>query len=428
MIQQFKENKDKVFDENGIELYTVRTDKFKTGSINIFFVDNLNKSNVTKNVLVSNLLKRGSNNLKSIKEINLKLEELYGAYFECSIIKKGEWQIMQFYIDYINTTYLNKNENIFDEILEFLFDIILNPYTKNSIFREDFFSGEKENIKRRIDSRINDKLGYSMDRCIEEMCKDEPYSIYEYGIKEDLDKLSEKDVFDYYKNYFIKQLPIKVFLSGEFDELNINKLILKLKNIKRDKIIKLNKPINSINIKKVREINEYFDVNQGKLAMGFRMDTDYFNDDYKSFVLYNSILGGGIHSKLFTNVREKESLAYYTGSRIDKYKSLQLITSGIDIDKKEKAYILIMKQIENMKNGEISDYEYNAAIKSIETSYNYLKDTQYSLIDFYLSQVLLNNDKKIDEIVNEIKTTKKEDIKKAAQKIYLDTIYFLKSK
>jgi len=53
-------------------------------------------------------------------------------------------------------------------------------------------------------------------------------------------------------------------------------------------------------------------------------------------LVYNSILGGGLHSKLFQNVREKAGLAYYAFSRLEKFKGLMVVSCGIEIKTKTR--------------------------------------------------------------------------------------------
>jgi predicted Zn-dependent peptidase len=415
----------KVIEFDGIEVYSLKNNKFKTSSINVFFVDNLNKENVTKNALIPQVLKRGSNSYNDIRKINLKLDELYGSSFECGVGKKGEFQIIQFYIDYISKSYLDGEEETYDKVLEFLFEILLNPKMDDGGFDRNFIKSEALNIIKRIDSRKNDKISYSLERCMEEMCKDEAYSINEYGFKDDLENINQKELYKHYRKYFLQRMPMKVFISGEFDDNDIEKLVNKLKFIKRKNLVKLELKDNNKKNHKTNNFVEKMDVTQGKLVLGFRTNTNFKDDMYKSLVVYNSILGGGVHSKLFLNVREKESLAYYASSSLNKFKGLQFITSGIEINNKDKALDIILKQIDEIKNGNISDYEYDTAQSSIETAYNYLSDTQLSKVDFYLGQILLNIDDKISDILEGFKTVKKEDIKEVAKKVELDTVYFL---
>jgi len=411
---------------NGIEVYRVAVEKFKTNSINIFFLDNLSKENATKNALIPAVLRRGTGKHKSFREIALYLEELYGASFDCAVSKKGEYQIMQYYIDHVSDRYTGTDTNLFDDCFNLLLEIITEPLLENGTFRKDYLDQEKDNLKKIIEARMNDKVQYAVERCFEEMCKGEPFEIYENGSIEDLNKIQEADLFNHYK-YILESLPMKVFISGDTDDNKIQSAITKLKKLKRSNIKDLSQPVISKPKRDINYVTEKLDVSQGKLSIGFRTNTAPDEKDYYSLVVFNSILGGGIHSKLFQNVREKESLAYYAFSRLEKFKGLMMISCGIEINQKDKAKDLILKQVEDIRQGNISDYEYDSSIKSIKTGLESLKDSQLAIVDFYLSQKISNTRDTLKSLYEKFEAVTRDEIVEVAKKVELDTIYFLTS-
>ena len=92
--------------KNGIKLHTINTNKFKTNIIAVFLSTPITRENVTKNALIPAILKRGSNALKTQEEISKKLEEMYGASFNCGIDKNGDNQVIKFYMETINDNFL----------------------------------------------------------------------------------------------------------------------------------------------------------------------------------------------------------------------------------------------------------------------------------------------------------------------------------
>jgi len=176
---------------------------------------------------------------------------------------------------------------------------------------------------------------------------------------------------------------------------------------------------------KSKDVTEKLNVNQGKLSLGFRTNTSPDSSDYYALVVYNGILGGGIHSKLFQNVREKASLAYYVFSRLEKFKGLMVVSSGIEIENRDKALGIILEQLEQIKAGNISDYEYETTLNVIETGIKSLKDNQISIVDFYLSQTVAGTNDDFSSFIEKIRKVKREDVIRIAEKIKLDTIYFL---
>jgi len=414
----------KVDSFNGINIYRIETGIFKTGSVNIFFHDNLNEKNVTKNALLPAVLRRGCEGLPTLQDIALKLEQLYGSVFDCSVAKKGERHVIHFYIEHISDKYASKEDELFKNSFNLLLDIIYKPVLENGVFKKEYVDQEKENLKRLIQSRVNDKVNYAIDRCFEEMCKEEPFSIYEYGRIEDLEDINEENLYEHYK-MIIENHPMDVFITGDTDETLIYDAVEKLKSLKRNNISELDKSIVTQAGTEVKEITEKMNVNQAKLSIGFRTGISSDDEDYYSLLVYNGILGGGMHSKLFQNVREKESLAYYIFSRLEKFKGLMIVSCGIDFNNKEKTINIIKEQMDEIKKGNISDYEYDSTIKSIETGMKSLRDSQIRMVDFYLSQTIAGTNDYIDTIIEKCKKVTKEDVIKIANKVSLDTVYFL---
>lgn len=412
---------------NGIRVYKIETNKFKTNSINIFFHDNLSRENASKNALLPAVLRRGSVNFPTIQDISLYLEELYGATFDCGVSKKGENQIIQFYLDFISDKYTNGKADLTNKAFDLLFEIITQPVTENGVFKREYMEQETKNLKELIESRVNDKVQYGVDKCLEVMCEDEPFGIFEYGNIEDLNKIDGEGLFQHYK-YFLETLPVYVFISGDINKEQTNYIVDKLKSIKRGNIKTLPQVNVERHVSKVREVTEEMNVNQAKLSIGFRTNTAPNSEDYYKLMVYNSILGGGLHSKLFLNVREKNGMAYYVFSRLEKFKGLMVISGGIEISNRDRAYDVIMNQFEDMKKGIISDYEFESSLKSIETGIKSLKDSQLQVVDFNLSQIIAGTKDSPDDIINKVKKVTKQDVIDIAKRIEMDTVYLLTSK
>ena len=206
---QNEEKAEKIASFNGIDVYRIAAGKFKTSSINFFFNDNIQRESVTMNALVPAVLRRGSGQFKTFRDIALRLEELYGASFDCGVAKKGECHIIQFYMEFISDKFTLEDTSLFENAFNLLFEIVNDPALENGTFREDYLAQEKDNLKKLIESRMNDKMQYSVERCFEEMCKDEPYGLYEYGYVNDLPNITSKELYAHYKR-MTEDYPLQV--------------------------------------------------------------------------------------------------------------------------------------------------------------------------------------------------------------------------
>ena len=416
----------KIFE--GINLHFVNTDKFKTDLIAAFFVTDLNRESVTKNALIPAVLRRGTNKLQTMKEISVKLEDMYGSVLDASSDKLGDRQVVQFYINSLNNNYALDSMDIQGEAINLLCDIILNPKLVDDCFDEEFVKGEKETLRELIEAKINDKGSYSMVRCVEEMCSGEPYGLYKFGYVEDLDKIDAKNLYEQYKK-ILATAEIHIYLSGLF---NKDDIVEKLKN--RFSVIERkyeNKNIDTYiaeNKYENREVTERQDVTQGKLVLGYRVNDIDISKDLQKVILYATILGGTPGSKLFQNVREKASLAYTIRSIYVKHKGILMVAAGIEIDKYEEAHSLILKQVEDIRNGEITEEEIKDAKSYLTNSYKSFYDDQSAIINFDMGQTLLNNENTIDECIAKINAVSKEEVIEVANKLDLQLTYFLTGK
>ena len=413
--------------KKGIKLHTIKTEKFKTNLIAIMLTTKLNRENVTKNALIPAVLRRGTKNLTTQEEINKKLEEMYGASLDCGLDKTGDNQVLKFYIETVNDEFLPQEaENMLKTSLEKIFEFVFNPYLENGCFKKEYVEQEKENIKQIIDGKIDNKARYSLDRCIEEMYKGQPYGLYKYGYVEDMKDINEKNLYEYYQQ-LINECKIDIFVSGIIDEeteniIKNNENIIKLK----DREPQYNEPeIIAKRTEKENDVQESMDVTQGKLIIGMDLDID---DDNLRFdvMIYNSIFGGSANSKLFQNVREKASLAYTASSSYYRLKNNIFINCGIEIKNYEKALEIIKQQIEDMKKGDFTDEEVENAKKGIIASIKTIDDEQDTEITYFFSQELSKSKCNIEQYMQRISEVTKDKVVDVANKVSINTVYFLK--
>ena len=414
--------------KKGIKLHTIKTEKFKTNLIAVMLTTKLDRKNITKNALIPAVLRRGTKFMQTQEEINKKMEDMYGASFDCGLDKTGDNQILKFYMETVNNEFLPQDaENMIKSSIEKIFEIIFNPYLENGVFKKEYVEQEKENIKQIIDGKIDSKARYALDRCIEEMYKNEPFGLYKFGYVEDLKDINEKNLYEYYLE-LIKTCKIDIYISGIVDE-NIHNIIKQNENIEKleerkpdFKEFELLKKENE----EAKEIQESMEVTQGKLILG--LDVNILDKDARyKIMIYNSLLGGSANSKLFQNVREKASLAYTASSSYYRFKNNIFINCGIDIPNYQKALEIIKKQIEDMKNGDFTDEEIENAKNGIIASIKTIDDEQDTEITYYFGQELSGTKTSLEEYIENIQKVNKADVLEVAKQISINTIYFLKN-
>lgn len=412
--------------KKGIQLHTIQTDKFKTTLIAVILTTKLNRENVTKNALIPAVLRRGSHTMPSQEDISKVLEEMYGASFDCGLDKTGDNQVLKFYLETVNEEFLPEDaKNISKQAIDRILEIIFNPYLEDNCFKKEYVNQEKKNLQQIIEGKIDNKARYAMERCIEEIYKEEPFGLYKYGYIEDLDSIDEKNLYEYYKE-FIQNCKIDIFVSGKLED-SIQKYIPQNSDIQKLEEREPNFMVPNYQSKEVKEekvVEESMEVAQGKLVIG--MELPIKQSQRYDAMIYNSILGGSANSKLFQNVREKASLAYTASSSFMRFKCLILINAGIEIANYEKALSIIKEQIEEMKKGNFTDQEVENAKLGIIDAIRTIDDEQDSEITYFFGQELSGERVSLEEYQEKVKQVSREGIIKIAEMVKMDTIYFLK--
>lgn len=407
----------------GINLNIIETEKFKSNRLTFYIIRPLSKEENTLNALLPLVLKRGTKSWNSKLKIERKLEELYGAQFSININKRGSAHVIRFSIEFVREKFLNKN--YLSEIINFIEEILFKPYLENKAFKTEYVRQEKESLRRRIESIINNKRGYAIQQALKNMDRNENIGISNIGEIEDLKDIDENILYKHYLKV-LKTSPIEIYYAGEkYDNL---KEILNFEGFKnRGEIIDIREDDFIDCVDKVKVIHEEMDLNQGKLVLGYRGSVPYKDSLYEAFLLAVEIFGGAGNSKLFWNVREKESLAYYISASTSKYNSIVLVDAGIDVDKYEKTLEIIENELQKLQAGEISDKEIKVAKESVVSSFLSVHDSLSSITEMNFSNLLSNENRTVHERISDFKAVSREDIIEAANKIKLDTIYFLKT-
>ncbi len=410
----------------GVNLRFLQTDKFKTNVMSVYFRLPLCRDTITKAALIPRVLKRGSEKYPTLTKLSRRAEELYGATIGADIDKRGNMALLRISVQFVSDSFIN--ESIIGDITDLLKEFVFCPVVKDEGFDQTYVRQEKENAKNFIQGLINDKKAYASVRCNEIMFEGDPYGIFEYGYVEDLEKIDEKNLYEFYKEA-VNNAQVDIFVSGSFDRKlmktqveNSFKTALGGRNLAHceTSLAEFEENI------KVKNVTEEMPVSQSKLVMGFNCGISPISDEYYGVVLFSCIYGASPFSKLFNNVREKLSLAYYVFSAADRQKSCMKISAGIEAEKFDQAYNEIMLQLDKMKKGDFTEDEISSAKKYLKTQMGSVKDSLVATEDFYMGRLLLGIDESVDGFFDKLSQVTRQDIINAANKMQLDTIYFLK--
>ncbi len=418
--------------KEGITFHSIETNKFKTNLFALFITIPLERNAVTTRALLPAVLRRGCKTYPTQEQINKTLEEMYGATFDCGIDKNGDNQVIKFYIEGINEKYLPEPEPVGEKCLDMLLQVVLNPLIQQGKFQDDYVACEKNNLKNIIASKIDNKRQYAYDRCIEEMYMDDPYGIYKYGYLEEVDDITPESLAQGYEE-LINRAKIDIFVSGDqvqkLEEVAKNHPLIQALNPRKpdfclNQVIREEKIEFKLEPKKV--VQEIMQVNQGNLILGLDVGVET-EEEKEAANLYNAILGGGANSKLFQNVREKESLAYTAGSNYTKQKAAIFVRCGIEMENYEKAVAIIMQQLEDMQCGVFSEEDVESAKELMKANIRGIPEEQDAELTYAYGQEMAGKETTLDEYAKKIEAVTKKQIVALAKRVRIDTVYFLRS-
>lgn len=189
-----------------IRLHVLPTDRYKTFAISAYIGRPLSEEDVTQTALVPFVLRRGTESYPETKQFREHLDDLYGAGFGFDIYKRGDYQIVQFRMDVINDRFVSSPESLLEKALSFLGEAITKPAAEGDAFLSKYVESEKETLRKRIESIINDKIRFAAERCMAEMCKGEPYRLHPLGELKDIPASTPESLFAYFKNGWPKRL------------------------------------------------------------------------------------------------------------------------------------------------------------------------------------------------------------------------------
>ena len=416
-------HKEKIFDS--IELSMISTNKFKASVISFSMTLPLKRSSTAYGLLISHLLCRGSASYPSIALLNRRLDELYGSYVEIKSHHIGENLSLTISAETLDNKYIPDKTDVIGELISIIAELILSPAFLQPSFSAQVFEQEKRLIVDSINAEINNPRLYSAKKCLELMQEDIALPTSD-ELKQIVSDISYGELCDYYRE-LISSAPLQVFCVSAENAENLKRRIEASFEGYPCKSPSLPIPLRPLkrNLPEHKKVN--MPVSQGKLTLGFSTGVIIHpNDDtYYTMIMLNEILGGSASSKLFLNVREKMGLCYYCSSSYSLYSGIMLISSGFEMKNYEIAKEAILNQIEEIKNGNISDFELESAQRSVTSGYRQLYDSPFELQSFFLNRALFNITDKIDDAERKLLAVKKDDIIALAKKIRLDASFFI---
>ena len=409
-------------DFGSYKLHMIKTNKFKTIKIRVCFRNEIKKEEITMRNLLCDMLTYSTKNYKTKRQFSIKCQDLYAVNVVGNNSRYGNYINTDITITVLNDKYTEIGN--YNEAVKFLKEIIYDPNVSLIEFDYNTLEIIKANTKTMLESMKEDPSYYSLIKMNEVMDKNSPLSYRMCGYVEDLDKINPLNLYEYYKKMLDKDL-MDIFVIGDIDFKSTEKLIKDNFVLRTFKKQRVGYYLEDVKAKKRKNIVKESDINsQSKIVIGCRCyNLTKYEINYP-LTLYNIILGSGGNSKLFSEVREKNSLCYTINSVPNKLDKVLLIRAGVDKKNIKKVIDLCEEQMVLMRKGKFSDDDINKAKEYYQTALDSIYENESSIIESYYMMDILG----LDDIKTRIKNMKKVDkdeIIKVAKKIKMDTIYCL---
>ncbi len=409
---------------NGLAFCSVNTESnFKVAILTASFALPLD-DNTAANALLPGLLKRTCKKYPTLTEMNKHLAGMYGAMVSGSVGKDGENQVLTLRVTVLEDRFSLSPEKISSQAADLLLDLIFEPNLTDGKFAEADVEREKRLMIEQIEGELNDKRYYALKRCTEIMCENELYAKSRCGTIEEIKALNSDALVKAWQR-MLSSAVVYIGVTGSMDASVIkSRFEQKFENIDRSQIAELHTEFIT-SADEVNRVREELPVKQGKLVLGMRAGMTDADDNYIAIKVMCDIFGGGVYSKLFNNVREKMSLCYYCSAGFNRGKGLIMVQSGIENENEQKAIDAILAQLEDIKNGNFTDEEFDASIKGITSLALGVCDTPEGIDRWYAGQMLDTDVITPEEYAKQISQITREQVIAAAQCVALDTVYML---
>ena len=408
----------------GVSLSCYRDTRFKQGCLSFHMIRMMSGDEAASNALLPSVLLRGTRQHPDLRSVTEHLDTLYGASISAQVQRLGDYQSTGFYCGFMDDRFALPGDRVLEPMIRFLGEILLEPLTRDGAFLPEIVAGEKKNLIATIESELNDKRVYAMNRLLKTMCRGDSFSLPRLGEKEQVTAITPESLYTHYRRV-LRESPIHIFYVGSSDCAHVARLLQPV-------LARLDRtPVSLPESLPFRggeqsHLTETLEVAQGKLCMGFTTSVSNRSPEFPAMQLFNSIFGAGMTSKLFTVVREQMSLCYSVGSGYYGSKGIMTVSAGIDFDKEELTRREILHQLQLCRDGAITEAELKAAKAALLSSLRSVHDSPGAIENYYAARDIAGTPFTVAEYMAAVEAATVSDVVAAANTVTLHSSFFLK--
>jgi predicted Zn-dependent peptidase len=402
----------------GVAVHLHRTTAFKTVLLQVLFESPLDEG-CSARALLADLLTRATRRLPSLTALAARCEELYGAEIFSHASAFGDRQILRFGLEVVGDRWTG--QPLFAQAVEVLADVLHDPPLREGRFRSDHLEQERLHLMHAIEGLADDKNLLAYRRMIEAMHAGTPFARHGWGRLDEARALDEASVHAAWSRLALRS-PLRIFVAGDVDEEQVLRAAERLAGGPREQPPGPVRPPGPVS-RPVQELSETLDVNQSKLALGYRLAPERMPGP--AAPLLGLVLGGDSWSRLFKRVREAEGLAYGCSAAVGVENATLVVQAGIDADKAARVRELVTEELAALAAGGVREEELALARRALLRRLADLRDSPGALCAFRHAAILAGRPHELAEVEAAVRAATAEQVAAVAASARLDTAFFL---
>lgn len=406
----------------GARITVLPAEKFNRCRISISFIWPAAREWATAEALLPLVLERGYQDCPDMTELSKKLARLYGASFAVDSVMTGQSRVLTVTVSGIKDKFALSGESLSREYADLAFGVAFRPYLVDGMLDAGAVDIEREQLRELLESEINEKRGYCIRQARRKFFGDSPAGIERNGYLDEVDGLTARAVTDAYHR-MLRLARIEVTVLGADAGAARGCLLSALESVSRTPCA-LPAAI-AMPASQARSFEEPLPTVQGKLCLMFTSGTPCAPEELSALRVAVAAFGGTPTSRLFQNVREKQSLCYYCAASYTSLTGSLCVDSGVEHDKAAKTRDAILHELDAMCDGEITQAELDDVKRMLKNQLAAVGDTLAGLENWYFAECMRGSAKTPEEVSAEIDAVTQEDVRRVLSRFTLSVCYTL---
>ena len=394
--------------------------KFKRNRISINLIVPNAREKATMYALMPGLMERAYEDYPDMQMLSRKLNRMYAALLSVGTAVIGANRCMRFTVQGIKNEYCINNEDLMAELCDVLLGVIFRPCLEDGAFVKEWLEVEKFKLREDIEGEINDKRGYCVKNARRKFFGDGLNGVERMGYLDEIDGITAEMLYSCYKE-MLDMAVVEIFITANNPDSAVEKLTEAFSYNRSAQADIL--PVTAVECKDAEYFTESMDTTQGKVCLVYTTKRLLTEDERYHMLVASALYGGTASSRLFKNVREKQSLCYYCAAGFNGFTSSMSVDSGVEHHNTQRTIDAVQYELKNMIEGEITDEEISQTKLTIINSLKANYDGLHGLEAWYLNEAIRGTAFTPEMVMERVENVTADDIRNVLSLLNLNVVY-----